>query len=270
MSESSNQVPALYGIDVQRGRIPGMSSQLMIGIREDIDIGSTPITVWEYNGGTDYTFTAAGGAEYYASSSSPNDTNFVRAIILYEDPTSGDWLEGDVLFQLNGQTPVLIPTPADLSGLPVRLQKATVITATSGSEGLEGTAYIYESDTVSAGVPDTSSKVRGMINPESNRVQTAIYTIPSNKTGYITASFANTVREGVVSAVTKLYLRTEGGVLISAGEVALNTDATSSVVYDYHYPIVAIPKIDVIGKVTEVTSNNTGIQAGFNILLEDN
>ena len=230
------------------------------GHNDDIDTASTPEDVW--SGGGLYTFTANGGANYYISSSDNSDTQDIEIRCLTED-ANGDWNQEDVTVTLAGQTKTLISFSS--GDLPVRFYRGY----NSNSTDLAGIVYIYEDDTVVAGVPQTASKKRGEIHTGSNQTEMAIYTIPSGYEGYLVeghASIAGSVKNELLEFA--YYIRLYNGVFRIQWRGTLTTNGSNWFKYDFKASYLPIPaKTDVKVTALNVTANNMGMVAGFDILL---
>jgi len=103
---------------------------------------------------------------------------------------------------LDGQTQVALATP---------LARSTDV-YNNGSTELVGPIYVYETDTSTAGVPDTPSKVHIMIAQGRQQSEKAATTI-SNDDYWVVTGFSGTVVEKVATAADiRLEVREKGGV----------------------------------------------------------
>ena len=153
-------------IDVAMGMDPYFSQVNIVGRNPDIDIAANE-DIWD--GGGDYT-TFPAAALIFASSSSASDTTKVLTIVGL-----------DALG--NPQTATV--TPAGQTKTALATLTWTAIFSVTSSAVLVGDAYVYEDDTLTAGVPNTSTKVRAKILATASITQMAVYTIPTGYDGLL-------------------------------------------------------------------------------------
>jgi len=169
--------------------------------------------VWD--GGGTYTFTASGGAEYFISSSNNGDHPRGRK---YEG-LSGAGIWRIKRLDLVGQTKTAL-------GKWFRSFRIKNL----GASDFAGTVYIYENDTVTAGVPDTASKIRAQCG-SGNQTLMALLTIPDGYRGYIKSYLATINRDttgGEREADIMMRVRFNGGVFRDQEPLGLSTRATSA------------------------------------------
>lgn len=146
------------------GNVPGHSVIFMIGVAPDLDAGDGSIAIWDNK--FDYTpFT--GDTEMFLSSSNAADTMTVRVSGLDTnfDPKTVD-------LALTGQTQASL-------GIFRHVQRAYVL----GTVTPAGDVYIAASDTLTAGVPNTQSKVKSKIIQGHNITHNGFYMVPRRKIG---------------------------------------------------------------------------------------
>lgn len=224
-----------------------------VGNNGDIDTDSDPEDVWSYGGL--YTFILS-PVPLFISSSDNTDTQIITVSGLDEN-----WLPQTQVITLTGQT------KAPILGTWMRIDRAFNSDATE----FAGRVYIYEDTTPVAGVP-TASFVRGVIETDSQQTQMALYTIPANKTGYISAIIANVYNAGNAdaSALIQMRVRFEGGVFRDIFRLSLNTTGSSTNTYTFLFPDKFPPKTDIIFRVLEVNKNNTAVAINFQIVEDSN
>jgi hypothetical protein len=229
------------------------------GHNEEIDTNTTPEDVWSHGGV--YTFTADGGAPYFISSSNALDTQVIALQCLTED-ASGNWNVENVTVTLQGLTKVPIAFPSGDD--PVRFYRGFNVNGTD----LVGDVHIYEDDTLTAGVPDTDSKVRGGIRAGDNQTEMCIYTVPSGFIGYFMQGYVS-LSSGVRSASMEFTysIRVHGGVFRVTGRTSLDSAGSGSWQYEYAVPPPLPAKTDVKITVVNVTANDMGAVGGFDIEL---
>jgi hypothetical protein len=231
------------------------------GHNADIDTGTIPEDVW--SGGGTYTFTADGGAPYFISSSSTGDTMDITLRCLTEDSNT-DWNQEDVTVTLQGQAKVPITFPSGDD--PVRFYRGF----NANSVDIAGDVYIYEDDTLTGGVPDTASKIRGVIMDGDNQTEMCIYTVPSNFRAYFEKGYVGLSSTIRAASMEFIYaVRVHGGVFRTQGRISLDSAGSGFWQYEYMAGFPALPaKTDVKITVVDVTANNMGAVGGFDLLLE--
>lgn len=160
--ESGIQDPQrdLYA-EIARGRL-GTSVVTNVKFGRNESVGTSDENINDI-GGT-YTYSTAAVTLYFSSSSASDTDQTVTVVGL-----DGNNNEVTITGSLNGQTKTALST--DL----FRVYRAFI----SAGSALVGTLYIYEDDTVTNGVPQTSSKERARILVGNNQTQMAQITVPS-------------------------------------------------------------------------------------------
>lgn len=134
-----------YFTEIALGNTPGKSSQIILA--RNLNIGDSVFeTIWDQGGSVVY---LSGDTQLFVSSSSASDTNVDVAVIGLDN----DYIEVVRTVNTGGQSQVA------LSGLMRFPHIAVVFSPTSAV----GDLYIAESDTLTAGVPDTASKIKTKI-----------------------------------------------------------------------------------------------------------
>jgi len=185
-----------YSTELRLGNIKGRTNFSFGG--RITGLGTSTETLWN-QGGT-YVYLAS-DTQLYISSSSTSDTA-VSVVVAGLDDTGAQVVR---TVAVNGRTQVA------LSGLMWRVFAAQVVGATDPV----GDLYIAETDDLSAGVPDTDSKIKSKIDVGTNLSAASIYTIPAGKKALfksqrITVSAAK-------AAQLAIRFRTLGGVWITGG-----------------------------------------------------
>lgn len=154
-------------LEISKGTMPGYSSVIMEGYMDGVD--NTLRTLGFYFDGVEstvanYTFLTA-GTELFVSSSSAGDTQDIKVTGL-----DSSYVAKIATVALNGQTQVSLGTNW------FRVNFAS----NAGTTSFTGKIYIAESDTLTAGVPDTHSKVKGFIHidPITGRSQNLMKQFP--------------------------------------------------------------------------------------------
>jgi hypothetical protein len=245
-------------LDIARGGQPGASHERVFGKNPDVDTGTDPEDVWDQGGM--YTYTAAGGATHYISSSNNGDTQIVTVKLLSED-ASGDWNEEELAITLVGQTKTAIVTTSGDD--PVRILSANNESGTA----LLGDVYIYEDDTVVTGVPQTPAKIRAKIILGNERTNMALYTIPSGKTGYMyTREFGVVIPSGS-TVVGRFFYRREGRLFVMDQEMLLISGIVTRYTDWIEVPLSIPAKTDMKATAFSVSVDNTAVVAAFDLIL---
>ncbi len=227
-----------YEDEVSRGNIDGFNNHTVIGL--NIDIDSTTEDLWEFGGERSYP-DDNGAAQIFVSSSNAGDTQSIELEVLTAD-SNGDWNEETVTATLVGQTQTELATT---SGDPiVRIH----VVMNKGATNFAGDVYVYEGDIVSAGVPQTQSKVRAKVIAGNNRSLMAFRSTPSNNRGIIKTLVGSLIDvSGSAVADIRILVREYGGVFNLKGHLGgLNTGGDSIFSRDYSKnPIIVPPRSDI-------------------------
>lgn len=248
-------------IDAARGVIDAVS--LIDSFAENPSVGAGPEDIWD--GGGLYNFATAGGT-WYVSSSDDADTQEVEWMVLTED-SEGNWNLEIASATLQGQTKTeLVPD----SGNPIIRVSYGI---NRGSTDLAGTVYLYEDDTVTAGVPDTPSKIKAQINMGNNCTMMAIYTVPTGKTALFLQGHVCIGRDtgaNPASAVFTLRSRPVGEVFSIKGKYEVMTTASNAWQYAFKGAILMQQKTDILIRCDEISNSGISVLSGLAILVMDN
>lgn len=203
--------PALssYLTEIARGNVVGQSIYSMVGRNPNMQAGQLE-TLWDQGGL--YTYLTA-DTQLYASSTSASDTSVLIAVFGLDD----NYAEVTRFVTLNGQTQVA------LDDLMFRVHSALVAGAT---EPL-GDVYIAETDTLTGGVPDTTSKIKAKIIQGFNATQMALFTVPAGKTAYAEGQLLS-VGKGSSLKIRPL-LKPFGGVFIAGSEYEVYQETVQNI-----------------------------------------
>lgn len=243
-------------INISSGSVNGYSSVHKFGRNPDVDIDTDPEDVWSYGGS--YTFLSSAQTLYVSSSDASDTTQSIKV-----EGLDANWEPQTQSATLNGQNQVA------LSGTWLRVFRAYNDSGTN----LNGDVYVAESDTLTGGVPDTASKVKAHVESVYQQTLMAIYTIPAGKTGYLVKWYITINSNGSTSEKecdAALYTRLDGKVFRLKEYVGLDNHGAGSWNYDYPIPLKLPEKTDVKVVADTVSSNNTDVTAGFDIILIDN
>lgn len=143
----------------------------------------------------------------------------------------------------------------------------------SNGTKFDGHIIIYENGTISGGVPTDSTTIKGVIHPDEQQTEMAVYTIPAGKTGYLTSGYCSTAGANKSSNyIIKLKTRQENGVFRTQQKVSISDNGTSFISFDYPVPqkLEALTDIVITAQMTVPGGTGASISAGFGIILVDN
>ncbi len=240
-----------FMFDIATDIIPGYLHEHKFGRNPDVDAAED---IWDY-GGT-YTFLTS-AATLYASSSETADTQVIQVYGL-----DADWALQDTTVTLSGRSQVKIGTGVTW----MRMFRAKNI----GTTDLTGDVYIAKTDTLTAGVPNTASKIKAMIISPNNNTLMAIYTIPAGYTGYLLTFYSSMNRRTTTgSADIAFYVKPFGQVFQLADFASLVGGGTSFLNRPFMIPKDMVAKSDIKMRVTP-SANDTDVSAGFDVILVPN
>jgi len=210
-------------------------------------------TIWDHGG--DYTYSSS-AVSLFISSSDNSD-----AQVYHVQGLDANWKLADDYVTAAGQTKTAVP------GTWRRVFRLENEGATDNA----GNVYVYEDDTVTAGVPQTATKVRGHITVAHNQTLIAFYTIPAGHRGYIRNMFCSIEAIGTPQtreANISIWAREDGGVFKIKKNIGLSTSGTSAIVIPWgtpgHIAEGFPPKTDIEMRAS-VTGTGTNITGGFQL-----
>lgn len=208
------------------------------------------------------TVQSQGGDEVYAtsntidtvSSSSASDTSVVGI--------EGHTIDGDGNFAfvvqfatLSGQNKVLLPTP---------LARCTRIYNADDALFL-GSIYVYEDDTVTAGVPDTADKIHAVALVAEQGTQKCSTTISNNQYWIITQGWASVNKRQAANVDFHLQVRTKGGVFRTLADLSLSSTSGS---HDITFkPYMIVPQNADVRVRAQSSNTGTAVSANLNGFL---
>lgn len=233
--------------NVARGKIPGHSLGTVFGHNPDIDPAASE-TIWDFGGNFNY---LTADTELYLSSASAADTNVTVLITgLTEDYSVKTLVHTHTLGQAQESV-----------GVWFRINKMTVI----GGEAPLGDLYLAESDTLTAGVPDTPTKVQDWMELGINTTHRSMFTVPANHTFYATRLFL-----GVRRGEDCVFIFTTRGSTHPAFITHAEFPVYQSTMVQAYEPFFTVPEKTDIEFRGKTITNNTAGTANFAYLLVDN
>ena len=246
---------ATWKLEARAGRIPGVSLVDIFGRNPDIDSGGGFEDIW--NGGGQYTGLNSVAAEPVSivSYNAADNAAGIGARTMRLDGLDANYLEISEEITLTGITPVLT-----LQSF-IRCSFAIVLTAGSSGETIGN---------ITANQSVTVANVFFTLPLGANRTMVAAYTVPSGKTAYIDNTFATLSKKGTASSEVKGKVRPFGGVFQVAEWYGVNATGSSYVFRDFENLSRPIPEKSDVVISADSDTNNTGVSAGFSMIIEDN
>lgn len=235
--------------NIALGGVPNWSLIHKFGDNPDVDDPGIE-DIWNFGGSYTYSTTADIDT---ISSSNAGDGQVVQVQGL-----DGDYNLVVQNATLNGQTKVTLATPL------LRVFRLKNLGATDNA----GNIYVYVDGDITAGEPDTDADVRAYCAIGDNQTLMAIFTIPAGRQGLMTSWYAALSRRSATAATITMRRRSVGGVFQVKEIVAINSTGTGYFKREYEVPELISEKTDIVIQ-AEVSADNTGVSAGFDIVLID-
>lgn len=227
-------------------KVPGATSNIKFGRNPTIGTSAELINDLAT---TSYTYTTS-AATYYISSSSGSDTDQTIAVVGLD----ANWDEQTATVSLAGQTKTA------LSGTWMRVYR---VYNTTGSDAV-GDIYVYEDDTVTAGVPQTASKIRAKILIGNGQTEMAQLTVPAGYNMIVTDFLMSSGDDKQAN----VYARIKPATASAPWRKIFNHDFYRSVIQESpQIPWIIPEKTDI--EVWESLSTGTGpISVSWGYILE--
>lgn len=213
------------------------------------NLGTTEATVWE-QGGIEVLPTT--NSIDTVSSSSGSDTGTV-VIEGHTIAANGDLIFSVQSATLSGQTKVPLGTP---------LARATRI-YNSGSDDFVGSAYVYEDDTVSGGVPQTAAKIHLRTAGGSNQSLKCATAVSANDYWLITQMYASVKKKQAAFVDFNIQVREQGGVFRTRIPAAVSSTGGAAVQFAFKPLLVVRPNSDIRLNAVSSTSG-TAVEGWMN------
>lgn len=155
---------------------------------------------------------------------------------------------------LNGQSIVTLSTPL------ARVSRVV----NDGSTDLVGAIYVYQTDTVTAGVPDTNIKVHLIVEVGLNNSEKASTTLSNTDYLILTEFYCDCLEKTSTYGTVHLEVREAGKTFIN--KVDISTSDTSRGLHEFH-PFLIVPKnADLRIRITS-SAVNKDFSGGFEGVL---
>ena len=249
-----------YALEVSQGNVPGVSFVNKFGTNHDI--GTAYEHVWEQEG---FWVPMPVATLMEVASTDANDTaagSGAQNLIIEGIGDDGLDLSDTVI--LDGQTPVLT------NEIFAFVNRAYI--GSAGSTGYnEGDLYIADDSTAwVAGVPQTAAAVQVDIHAEHGQTQQCIYTVPADKTAYVTGGYISA--DGTKVCTYRFFQTTRATVadVIGVKRVAFEATVTGGSFIKPFNPYVQVPSLSTITVDAKVSVGSAEVSAGLDIFLVDN
>lgn len=250
-----NNIP--FYIDYSLGRADGFSSIFKFGENPDLDIADGKADIWEFAPTVNnYVYQTSAGI-HYISSNNAGDTQDIEV-----EGLDANWEVQRITVTLAGQTKTQIGTGETF----IRVYRARNV----GSTDLAGNVYIYEDDTVVAGVPSTNSKVKAYIMNGNNQTLMTQVSVPAGKTGLIkwVQSSLSKKKDGILGVT--IHVRPFGQVFQVKESFNVMSSGSSCVHKDFDgIPIVVTEKSDIVMR-AEGSADAMAATGSMGIIFVDN
>jgi len=243
-----------FELQVSRGQVSYHKSLFKYGYNPLII--NVNETVWD--GGGLYVYPTSAAVMYVSSSSTDDASTGTGARTILVSGLDANYEELEETVILNGQTQVAT------TGSFLRVFRAYVLTA--GSDGTNaGDIYIGTSGS-SGGVP--TSTFYAKITAGEAQTLMAVYTVPANKTLYVTQGIATHGTDTAGAFMTIRFKVTPyGGV--SRTQVKLDI-VGSEILYPFQNPLKITEKSDIEVQAICSKNQNNAVSASFDGVLIDN
>jgi hypothetical protein len=246
-------------LELARTNTPNQTFVHKFGATPDFDTGDGKVTVWDGadDGGIDemtYNYSTTADIDSLISSNA-GDGQVVEIQGL--DATGELKIQGATL---NGQNRVEISTPLIRA---FRLKN-------SGTTNFAGDVCLYVSGEVTTGVPDDTSLIRACVSGANNQTLMAVYTIPSDRKGYMQSWYASTAGASrTTNFIVDILARPSGGVFQLKHRSAIVEEGNSHIQHIFEVPEKFDPftDIEVRTQTTEAAITAATVSAGFDIIL---
>lgn len=243
---------------VALGAAAGYQSLFLFGRNDDIDATAEE----EFVAWGDYTFQSTAGS-FYISSTDAADVGLVYVVLALDS----NWEQQICTVVTNGQNGVQL---VDGNGNTDFIRANLMFNSTPSGNASLGDIYLGTEASPLGGEPINVNKVllAGVQEQQSNQ---AIFSVPSNQTALLKSVVVTTNRNSQ-GGNSDIYLNTRQ---VGVGPWRRRTEAgvqvSGSSVIDYNLPFpVNLASGTDIKLSASVSSNNTALAGGFQLLLVDN
>lgn len=185
---------------------------------ENAEVGTSKATLMKLPTGVLHETYVTDNLITHISSSSASDTGDVL-VEYHTIDGNGDFTFGVQTITLVGQTKTALTTPC------ARVSHVE----NAGTADLVGSIYVYEDDTVVAGVPQTAAKIHLITNAGTNNSDKCATTISSTDFWVITEATAIFLEKAAGYAEVHLETRKKGSVFVEKVHLAVNDGGANAI-----------------------------------------
>ena len=255
---------------VSAGDLTGLSSNHKFGARYDVDTGDGPIAVWD--GASNWVAPTASRVHAIVSTAVA-DTNTagtgMRTLVVQGLDTNFDMQSETVI--LNGQTPV------NTGSAYTRIFRMYGATFGSGAQNA-GTI------TATAAAPDSTLTAVIAVEPTSgiglSQTMMAVYTVPNDKEAFLygvhisLTRFNSTPATAATHGLFRLKARPNADTAtagwLTKSFMGASVSGSSAPDYVRHgVPVMFDEKTDLVIEVIDVSEDNCGVTASFDLIVRD-
>jgi hypothetical protein len=230
--------------------------------------GEVKQDIWE--GGGLYTWSDTSDIDSVSSSDVDDIGQCIKVTgILDPEDTNGQTVGYAIL---NGQNTVSIySNPDGLTGDVLSFWRVYRMENEADDGGdLEGMVYCFVNGATTGGVPDDPALIRAIINNGNNQTLMAIYTIPPGHVGSLFRDEVGMSRAQTTGNIQAAYYSRRYGKVFKIKKRVDVVNTGSSLYQDYRsFPDIIPALTDIRISAENVTANNSGAFATFDILLAD-
>jgi hypothetical protein len=154
-----------------------------------------------------------------------------------------------------------VPTAIDAAAFWLRVNAVSNISANA----LNGDLYVCEGDTLAAGLPTTAAALHAKIDIGKERAQGTSFSVPRNHTAYLLNGFVSNDTFEDSFARIAIQKRDFGQLFQTFTEIGTRGFAS----IDNPSPFAVAGRADIKMVCTETEADNTGVSAGYQLILRD-
>lgn len=246
---------------VAKGEVTGASGENKWGNAPDFDSTDGEVDIWDG---------AEDGVAWESMTYNFSDTNDIDSV---SSTNVADTIQVTIEGLRDG---LLVTETVTLNGQ--NKVNFTGMNAINRMYNTNGTLFVghviaYVDTAISGGVPIDTTKIRSIIHPEEQQTEQAIYTIPTNKTGYVFAGYCSTAGANKDSNyIIKFKAQEPNAVFRTKQKIAISDQGSSFVSFQYAIPqkFVGGTRLKVTCQISDVGILGASVSAGFSLVLIDN
>ena len=246
-----------FQTDISLGRVPGMSTAIVVAYNPEIDISDGTVTIMDFPHHRMIFPTTM--VNVYVSSDNAADTAVGIVVAGLDDEYNPIFLSGT----LNGQTPVLL-------GQMFHIQSARMLLDTP-----LGDVYINRTNNITGGVPNVNDDILSFILQGTNLTRNAWYRVPKGFSAINTALRGST-DNATKTALLQTWITLPGDIQLRTATYTLSSAFSQ---FTFNPPVASVTNIGDVtrllpaGTLVEFTgdaaSNDTQVFFGIDFTLAE-